>query len=212
MDIGIVQEVIQQCAPSVPKELMRALVRRESDFKQFAIGMDSKHGYVKQPSNLQEAVETIEELRKAGRSFSVGLGQIHISNVVSYNLSWEQAFDPCVNLHTSEIILWQFYNKALNKGYSGSGALFAMLRGYNSGNVEGAVSNEYASAILKNASLGDYKLNSEGYKNINLNVKLSNLKVVSNEANEEEIKQEQHDFFSNKSNTNDDFFKRNKTN
>ena len=210
MDLNI-QQVIMQCAPSVPGELMRSLVNRESNFKQFAIGMDAKQGYVKQPQNLQEAVQTIGELKKAGRSFSIGLGQIHISNIERYNLSWEQAFDPCVNLHTSELILWQFYNQALNKGYSGSGALFAMLRGYNSGDVEGAVSNEYASAILRNANLTDYSLAKEGYKDIKVNVTFNDFKQTQ-EASKEEDKENQHDFFSNNSNTSDDFFQRNKTN
>lgn len=207
-----IQQIIEECAPSIPQALMKSLVARESNFKQFAIGMDAKQGYVKQPETLEDAVKTIGELKKAGRSFSVGLGQIHISNIEKYNLSWEQAFDPCVNLHTSELILWQFYNQAVSKGYSGASALFAMLRGYNSGNIEWSVSNGYASAILKNANVSNYAVLNEGYANTKVKVSLNALKPNDAVTEEGNKNNEQQDFFSNNSNTSDDFFQRNKLN
>jgi type IV secretion system protein VirB1 len=130
---------------------MQSLVHQESAFNPYAIGMDAKQGAVKQPTNLAEAVETVQKLKKEGRSFSVGLAQIHISNLERYGMTWEQAFEPCVNLHTSELILWDFYKQALKSGYEDSGALWAMLRGYNSGNIHAPVSNKYASDILNRA-------------------------------------------------------------
>lgn len=150
--------LFHECAPSVPVALMQSLVHQESAFNPYAIGMDAKQGVVKQPNNLSEAVQTVQKLKKGGRSFSVGLAQIHVSNLERYGMTWEQAFEPCINLHTSELILWDFYKQALKSGYEDSGALWAMLRGYNSGSIHAAVSNKYASDILNRAVSGNKNL------------------------------------------------------
>ena len=115
---------------------MQALVRTESAGRPLAIGMDKAHGTVKQPATLQEAVATAKALVAAGRKFSVGLAQIHVSNVGLYGMTWEQAFDACQNLAVGQKILWNFYHRASASGYSGVAAIWAALRGYNSGGVD----------------------------------------------------------------------------
>ena len=138
----------EQCAPQVSPVLMQALVRAESAWQPFAIGMDKAQGTVKQPASLAEAVATAKELAAAGRKFSVGLAQIHVSNVALYGMTWEQAFDACQNLAVGQKILWNFYHRASASGYSGVAAIWAALRGYNSGGVDRAVSDEYANRIF----------------------------------------------------------------
>lgn len=193
----------QECAPSVPIKLIHSLVRKESAFKPFAIGMDSKFGVVKQPETLAEALETVKKLKRDGRKFSVGLAQIHVSNVELFNLSWEQAFDPCTNLHTGELILNEFYNKAISFGYKDTSALWAMLRGYNCGNINCSVSNQYASDILKYANL---ITDQDVSVKMNYAVKKSDEEVVA--INVEEKEQEK-DFFSNNQEAQKDFFSNN---
>lgn len=140
--------LLQDCAPQVSPLLMQALVKTESSWQPFAIGMDKAHGTVKQPASLSEAVATAKKLAAAGRKFSVGLAQIHVSNVTLYGMTWEQAFDACQNLAVGQKILWNFYHRASASGYSGVAAIWAALRGYNSGGVDRAVSDAYANRIF----------------------------------------------------------------
>lgn len=140
--------LLEQCAPQVSPLLMQALVRTESAWQPLAIGMDRAHGTVRQPKTIEEAVATAKALAAAGRKFSVGLAQIHVSNVALYGMSWEQAFDACQNLGVGQKILWNFYHRASASGYSGVAAIWAALRGYNSGGVDRAISDDYANRIF----------------------------------------------------------------
>jgi type IV secretion system protein VirB1 len=141
-------DLMQQCAPQVSPVLMHALVRTESTWRPFAIGLDATQGSVKQPKTLEEAVATAKSLEATGRKFSVGLAQIHISNVARYGLTWEQAFDPCTNLSIAQKVLWSFFHNASARGYKGVSAVWAALRGYNSGAVDRGVSDDYANKIF----------------------------------------------------------------
>lgn len=139
---------LETCAPAVSPVLMQALARAESAWNPLAIGMDSAQGSVKQPTTLAEAVSTAKSLVAAGRKFSVGLAQVHVSNVTLYGMTWEQAFDACQNLAVGQKILWNFYHRASASGYSGVAAIWAALRGYNSGGVDRTVSDDYANRIF----------------------------------------------------------------
>jgi len=143
-----VLEFLVQCAPQVSPVLMHALVRRESAFQPLAIGPDSGQAAVPQPKSLPQAVQTVRELKLAGKKFSVGLAQIHISNVESSGLTWEQVFEPCNNLRLGQTILQNFYRTAIKDGYQGIDAIWAALRGYNSGSVHKTISDKYAQAIF----------------------------------------------------------------
>ena len=140
--------LLDECAPQVSPVLMQALVRTESAWQPYAIGMDRSQGAVRQPTSLPEAVATAKELMATGRKFSVGLAQIHAGNVVLYGMTWEQAFDACQNLALGQKILWNFYHRASASGYSGVAAIWAALRGYNSGGVDRAISDDYANRIF----------------------------------------------------------------
>ena len=127
---------------------MHALVKTESSWKPYAIGPDSGGTYIQQPKSLDEAVRTAKELKSAGRKFSVGLAQIHISNIESRGLTWEQAFNPCQNLALGQKILWDNFKRAQREGYQGIDAVWAALRGYNSGGVHRPISDKYAQKIF----------------------------------------------------------------
>ena len=136
------------------RALMVALVRRESSGNPFAIGMDGKDTPVTQPRNLAEAVRTAEGLVKMGKTFSVGLAQIHISNIKSLGISWKLAFDGCTSLRNGQKIFEHFYAKAITAGFRGNEAVYSALRGYNSGSIHAKVSNNYASVIMADAARG----------------------------------------------------------
>jgi len=138
----------QQCAPGIEQSLVTRLMRQESSFNPYAIGMDGKDVFTPQPSSYEQAVEAAEKLIKEGQKFSVGIAQIHISNVRSFGLTWRQAFHACTNLSYGQQIFLDFHKKALAAGFQGDGAVYAALRGYNSGSIHAAVSNRYASSIM----------------------------------------------------------------
>lgn len=149
-------ELLVSCAPALHPHLSSALIKRESGFNQYSIGMDAKHKVhlARQPKNLTEAITTAQSLQKQGYKFSVGLTQIHISNVQRYSMSWAQAFEPCSSLRTGQAILIHYYEKALSTGLRGSEAVYAALRGYNCGHIQCAASNGYATAVLTSAMSG----------------------------------------------------------
>lgn len=146
-------ELLLACAPSLDTRLASALISQESSYNQYAIGLDSKHKsrLARQPANMPEAIATAAELARLGYTFSVGLTQIHLSNIKKQGLTWEQAFTPCTSIKAGESIFLNFYKVALSKGYAGQDAIFAALRGYNSGSVSAAVSNSYATSIVNKA-------------------------------------------------------------
>ena len=139
---------IDVCAAGVDSRLFTSLVRQESNFNPYAIGLDGKAVLKTQPKSYEEAVKTAVNLAREGKGFSVGLAQVHISNVVRYGMTWEQAFDPCMNLRVGSAIYRNFYAQAIKAGYRADGATFAALRGFNSGSVHNPVSNGYARDIL----------------------------------------------------------------
>ena len=151
--------VIQQCAPAIDPRLAASLVRQESAFNPYAIGLDGKAVLKEQPRSLPEAVKKAEELQRNNQGFSVGLAQLHVSNVRRFGLTWTQAFEACTNLQYGQIVLQGFHDTALKAGFKGGDAVHAALRGYNSGDISKTVSNGYANAILQRVHQQPLKAN-----------------------------------------------------
>lgn len=146
--------LLEQCAPHASPLLMRAIVRAESSWQPLAIGMDAGSAPVSQPRTLADAITQVKALTASGRGFSVGLAQIHVSNVVRYGLSWEQAFDPCLNLRTGQEILRGFHRLALAAGLTGPAGVRAALRGYNAGSIGRRAGESYAQRVISYAAGG----------------------------------------------------------
>lgn len=138
----------QHCAPDLDSALVVRLVRRESSFNPYAIGLDGRESLKPQPQNFAQAVETAERLIQQGIGFSAGAGQLHITNIRRFGLTWRQVFHACTNLSYAQKIFLYYHGKAISAGLQGDDAVFASLRGYNSGNINAAISNNYAAAIL----------------------------------------------------------------
>lgn len=112
---------------AVPVEVMQHVVRVESSFNPYAIGVVGGR-LARQPRSLAEAVSTARMLERGGYNFSLGLAQVNRRNLASQGLdSYEHAFDACPNLRAGARILAdchrradQDWGKALSCYYSGN--------------------------------------------------------------------------------------------
>jgi type IV secretion system protein VirB1 len=123
----------RQCAPNVHLTTLQAVVKTESGFNPYAIGVVGGH-LVRQPRGREEAVATAKALEAQGINFSLGLGQVNRTNLARYGLTYETAFDPCENLRAGSAILHDCYQRALASMGPGTAALRAAISCYYSGN------------------------------------------------------------------------------
>jgi len=144
--------VAQQCAPHVHVTTLTAIVRQESGFNPFAIGVVGNF-LVRQPKTKQEAVATARDLVAKGWNISVGIAQVNWSNLAKYGLDENTAFDPCPNLRAGGEILSECYDRALRK-HDGreQNALRAALSCYFSGNFQTGIKSGYVQSVVANST------------------------------------------------------------
>ncbi len=145
----------EQCAPAVHPATMQAVVRTESGFNPFAIGVVGGH-LQRQPHALVEAVATARALAARGINFSVGIAQVNRFNLARYGLTYETAFDPCANLRAGGAILRSCYERAAAAPGQGAAALRAAISCYYSGNftrgqIADAGGTSYVQRVVANA-------------------------------------------------------------
>jgi len=99
------------CAPQVHVATASALVTVESSFNPWAIGVVGG-ALERQPRSRAEALATARALRANGWNFSIGLGQINITNFKRLALTLESAFDPCTNLNAMQSLLLDCFERA----------------------------------------------------------------------------------------------------
>ena len=123
---------------AVPAEVMHHVVRVESSFNPYAIGVVGGR-LARQPKNLGEALSTTKMLEREGYNFSLGLAQVNRYNLQKQGLdSYEKAFSMCPNLQAGSRILAECYSrskqdwgKAFSCYYSGN-----FTTGYRHGYVD----------------------------------------------------------------------------
>lgn len=97
---------------AVPNEIMHHVVRVESAFNPYAIGVVGGR-LVRQPRNASEALATARDLEAKGYNFSLGLAQVNRHNLKKYGLSsYEAAFQACPNLRAGARILAECHRRA----------------------------------------------------------------------------------------------------
>ena len=97
---------------AVPVDVMRHVVRVESSFNPYAIGVVGGR-LARQPRNQAEAVSTARMLEERGFNFSLGIAQVNRYNLASYGLdSYERAFQTCPNLQAGSRILAECHARA----------------------------------------------------------------------------------------------------
>ena len=128
---------------AVPTEVMHHVVRVESSYNPYAIGVVGGR-LVRQPKNLPEALATVRMLEGRGFNFSIGLAQVNRYNFDKYGLeSYEQAFEPCANLKAGSRILAECYQRA--KGDWGKSFSCYYSGNFSTGFRHGYVQKIYAS-------------------------------------------------------------------
>ncbi|CAB3782245.1 lytic transglycosylase domain-containing protein [Pararobbsia alpina] len=147
----------QQCAPDVSPATMTAIVRTESAFNPYAIGV-VRGRLLHQPSSIEEAIATVRALDAGHWNYSVGLAQVNRSNWPRLGLNVQDAFDPCRNLAAGGAILQNCFQlarasqtdvqRALRQGLScyASGSL---VTGYRTGYVQRVVNNATANVAVR---------------------------------------------------------------
>ncbi|WP_071058026.1 lytic transglycosylase domain-containing protein [Pelistega sp. MC2] len=130
-DSVLFNDLAKQCAKEVHPDTLQALVRVESSFNPYAIGVVGD--YVKQPTSLEEATLVAQKLSEQGKNFSLGLGQINVHNLTKLGLDFKTVFDPCANLAAASYILSDCYNRASGGEQD---ALQKALSCYYSGNFK----------------------------------------------------------------------------
>jgi type IV secretion system protein VirB1 len=146
----------QQCAPQVSPVTMAAIVRTESGFNPYAIGV--VHGQlVRQPASQAEAVATAHALAAGGWNFSVGLAQVNRANWLAYGLNEQSAFEPCRNLAAGAAILQACFESARraqpDSRVDSQSALRASLSCYASGNFATGYRTGYVQRVVNSVGL-----------------------------------------------------------
>lgn len=154
---------------AVPAEVMQHVVRVESSFNPYAIGVVGGH-LVRQPRNLPEALATARMLEQRGYNFSLGLAQVNRKNLDKYGLdSYEKAFQACPNLQAGSRILAECYSrsngswpKSFSCYYSGDfktgfrhgyvQKIYASVRATNPGSVDDSQAIEVADSRVPKAA------------------------------------------------------------
>lgn len=97
---------------AVPNDVMQHVVRVESSYNPYAIGVVGGR-LARQPRSLPEALATVRMLEERGFNFSVGLAQVNRHNLARYGLeSYERAFEACPNLQAGSRILAECHGRS----------------------------------------------------------------------------------------------------
>jgi type IV secretion system protein VirB1 len=154
-------DIAAQCVQQIDPQIMKAVVRVESGFNPYAIGVVNGR-LTRQPKTHNEAVATAKYLEQNGYNFSMGLGQVNKKNLNAYKLDFQSVFEPCKNLKASSEILAECYGRA-TKIMSTDKALQAAFSCYYSGNFTRGFRPDfkgqpsYVSKILASAQMTQAK-------------------------------------------------------
>ncbi|HEY4349901.1 MAG TPA: lytic transglycosylase domain-containing protein [Paraburkholderia sp.] len=149
-DAASFTELAQTCAPHVDTQTLAAVVRVESSFNPYAIGVVGGH-LQRQPRSYAEAVATAHGLEARGFDFSVGLGQINVRNLPRFGETIETIFEPCRNLRASGAILAQCFARSARQTRDEQGALRGAFSCYYSGNFSTGYQHGYVARVIAGA-------------------------------------------------------------
>jgi len=149
------------CAPNVPLVTLRAVVRAESAFHQYALSLDHprrtareqglRDGGIflaRQPTDLGEARAWAHWLINRGRNVSIGLMQVSTQHAADLGVTVDQLFDPCTNMQAGARLLTAKYQDAARSLGEGQTALNRALSQYNSGSIVVGRENGYVATVI----------------------------------------------------------------
>jgi len=141
-----------QCAPQVASSTLAAIVRTESGFNPYAIGV-VRGRLLRQPTSLDEAIATVRALDANGWNYSVGLAQVNRSNWPRLGLKPQNAFDPCRNLAAGAAILQDCFRQARASQADVQQALRQSLSCYASGDFSTGYRTGYVQRVVDHATV-----------------------------------------------------------
>ncbi|MEP3329834.1 lytic transglycosylase domain-containing protein [Sedimentitalea sp.] len=138
----------ENCAPSVAPDIMEKIVRAESGFDRFAIGVNGANLRSYSPDSREEAARIARDLIAQGHSIDMGLGQINSNNLDWLDLTVDTVFESCSNLAAAEDVLRDGYDRARDQGSDPQTALHQALSAYNTGTFTRGFSNGYVERVM----------------------------------------------------------------
>lgn len=142
----------KQCAPWIAPQTIAAIVKTESKFKPFAIGVNGGNQLERQPASKEEAVVTAKWLLAQGYNIDLGYGQVNSSNLQKTKLTVEDAFDSCKNLAAAATILQWNYEQASEQGKDQQATMQTAISLYNTGSTTKGFANGYVQKVIDNTA------------------------------------------------------------
>lgn len=136
------------CVPWVDPHVMARIVKVESSFNPYAIGIVGNVRLAKQPRSKHEAIQAAHWLRSHGYKIAMGLGQIYYKELPGLGFTINDAFDPCKNLAGSGTILSKKFMAAKRIYADDQMALRAAISSYNTGSFSAGFKNGYVKQVI----------------------------------------------------------------
>lgn len=148
LELVFVAQLAARCAPSVAFETLAAIVRTESGFQPFALGVNGPGGGAFFPETREAAAALATDLIvRQGRSVDLGLMQVNSSNLRALDLTIAEVLDPCTNLSAGARILRDGFANASRGEADPQQALRVALSRYNTGHPERGFANGYVRRV-----------------------------------------------------------------
>lgn len=126
-------QLLQQCTNGVHPQIMHGIIRQESGFNPYAIGVvDGRLS--RQPQNQAEAAAAVRALQARGMNYSMGLAQVNKQHMRRFGFTAESIFEPCANVRAGATIFQQCHTLAKSRYGNTAHAIAAALSCYYSGN------------------------------------------------------------------------------
>lgn len=148
LELAVVAQLAARCAPEVAVETLAAIIRAESGFQPFALGVNGPGGGAIFPKTQEVAVVLATDLVvRQGRSVDLGLMQVNSDNLRALGLTVAEILDPCTNLAAGARILREGYTAASRGEADSQRALRVAFSHYNTGHPERGFTNGYVQRV-----------------------------------------------------------------
>ena len=142
----------QMCAPAFEQTVSLAVMKQESGFNPFAIGINRKGARLERsPDNYAVAVATAKKLIQDGYSIDMGLAQINSANLKKLGMTVEEIYQPCNNLKAMQTILLNCYN-GVDSRLTSFDKLSRAFSCYNTGGYQKGFTNGYVRKVTNHLS------------------------------------------------------------
>ncbi|PZR09430.1 MAG: conjugal transfer protein [Azospirillum brasilense] len=148
LELAVAAQLAARCAPSVAFETLAAVMRTESGFRPFALGVNGPGGGAIFPETREAAVALATDLIvRQGRSVDLGLMQVNSGNLRALGLTVAEVLNPCTNLAAGARILREGYAAASRGEADPQRALRVAFSRYNTGHPERGFDNGYVQRV-----------------------------------------------------------------